>query len=233
MKRPGPPAAEAYFRDSEYWRAWSAVPDTTADIPYALAALRPFHRSILDAPCGRGRLLKSIARLHPHARLTAVDVSVDMVQQARPLVAGRAIVASVYDLPFRARTFDLVMCHQSFMHFDEPRRALAELTRVSRFDVYLSVTTRRQLNTVLRNVRLLPTSDVPHWTYNAEDLEAMLPTDFTWRVTGAFLFGQKALRLSHAQYLAVHRAVGRRIPQWLARRYGQTLFAYGHRREGT
>jgi len=154
-----------------------------------------------------------------------------MVRQARPIVAGRAVVASVYDLPFPAWTFDLVMCHQSFMHFDQPRRALTELTRVARLDVYLSVTTRRQLNTVLRRVGLLATSDVPHWTYNMEELQAILPADFTWRVTGAFLFGQKALRLSHAHYLAVHRTVGRRVPQWLARRYGQTLFVYGHRRD--
>ena len=54
--------------------------------------------------------------------------------------------------------------------------------------------------------------------------------EFVWTVTGAFLLGPKALRLSHARYAGLHHLVGRRVPQWLLRRFGQTLFVYGHRR---
>lgn len=52
--------AERFFRDSEYWRVWSQVPDMTTDIPYVLAALHPGYRRVLDVPCGRGRLLKAV-----------------------------------------------------------------------------------------------------------------------------------------------------------------------------
>ncbi len=34
-------AAERFFRESEYWRDWSRVPDLTVDIAYALRAVRP------------------------------------------------------------------------------------------------------------------------------------------------------------------------------------------------
>jgi SAM-dependent methyltransferase len=229
---PGRGEAETFFRESDYWRAWSTVPDATADVAYALRALRPAHRSVLDVPCGRGRLLKAIAGHRPDLRIVGVDVNRDMVRQAQESVpCAVSLVGSVYELPFDDRAFDLVACHQSFMHFEQPAVAIRELTRVARHDVYFSVTTRRQLNTLLRRLGLLGVSDVPHWTYNAEDLQALLTGhEFVWTVTGAFLLGSKALRLSHARYSRLHHVVGRRVPQWLLRRFGQTLFVYGHRR---
>jgi hypothetical protein len=115
------------------------------------------------------------------------------------------------------------------MHFEEPERALAELARVARHRLYLSVTTRRQLNTLLRRLGLLPPSDVPHWTYNYEEIVPRLPSDFTWQARGAFLLGRKALGLGHAPHARLHRLIGRRLPQWLLRRLGQTVFLYGTR----
>jgi SAM-dependent methyltransferase len=224
--------AERFFRDSDYWRAWSRVPDLTADIPYALAALELTDRSVLDVPCGRGRLLKTVRAALPEAELYGVDINEGMIEQVRrecPDVRARA--GSVYELPFPARRFDVVLCHESFMHFDEPARALAELARVARRRLYLSVTTRRQLNTLLRHLGVLPPSDVPHWTYNYEEIVALLPTDFAWEARGAFLLGRKALGLGHARHARLHRLIGRRLPQWLLRRLGQTVFLYGTRRE--
>jgi SAM-dependent methyltransferase len=226
----GAAPAERFFQESGYWRDWSAVPDLTADIPYALAAVRPGDRRVLDVPCGRGRLLAAVAATVPAAELFGLDVNAAMVAQAERAVArARVQVGSVYALPFGDRRFDVVLCHESFMHFDEPRAALAELCRVSGDRVYLSVTTRRQVNTVLRRLGLLGTSDVPHWTYDREDLPALLPDTFDWRVIGGFLLGRKALRLSHAGHARLHRLVGRHLPQWLLQRVGQTLFVYGSR----
>ena len=225
-------SSEDFFRESEYWRSWSGVPDLTADIPYAIGALRAAHRWVLDAPCGRGRILRGLAARRPGLRLVGIDVNHRMVRQVKESVPDAlALVASVYALPFRDRAFDLVLCHQSFMHFDQPADALGELTRVTRSDLYISVTTRRQLNTLLRRLGFLRTDAVPHWTYNLEDLTRLLPThEFVWRIVGAFLLGHKALRLPHAQHVYVHRVIGRWLPQWLLRRVGQTLFAYGRRR---
>lgn len=234
VPRPTDAHPEEFFRRSDYWQAWSRVPDSTADIPYALAALKSADRSVLDVPCGRGRLLKAAATHRPDVQLTCFDVNLDMVRQARAVVpAARAAVASVYALPLRDRAVDLVLCHESFMHFADPRAALAELTRVARTGVYLSVTTRRQLNTLLRLIGALGTSRVPHWTYDLEDLWPLLPHgEFEWRVVGAFLLGPKALRLSHSAYRRLHGVFGRLVPQWVLRRFGQTLFVYGRRIAG-
>lgn len=223
--------AERFFRDSDYWAAWSGVPDLTVDIPYALSAVRPTDHRVLDVPCGRGRLLKAVARRAPGAALFGLDINRESAARARQDVPGATVqVASVYAIPFRDESFDVVLCHESFMHFDEPRRALSELCRVSRERVYFSVTTRRQLNTLLRRIGLLGTSDVPHWTYNLEDIETLLPESFSWSIEGAILVGRKALRLSHAAHLRLHRSVGRFIPQPILRAFGQTLFVYGSRR---
>ncbi len=224
--------AEDFFRETGYWRAWSRVPDATADIPYALAAVEPTHHSILDVPCGRGRLLRSIRSYRNDVRLLGFDINADMVRQAREAVAGAQVgVASVYSVPLPDRSVDLVMCHESFMHFEDPSAALRELARVAASAMYVSVTTRRQLNTPLRRLGLLGTSDLPHWSYNIEELRSLLADyDFDWTVIGAFLVGSKALRLSHETHRRWHQRVGRRLPQWLLRRLGQTLFAYGRRR---
>jgi len=223
-------AAERFFRESDYWRAWSEVPDLTVDIDYALRAVRPGDRSVLDAPCGRGRLLKAVSRAAPAAALVGLDVNREMVAATRREVPGALVqLGSVYAIPFRDQSFDAVLCNESFMHFDEPRRALQELCRVSRERVYFSVTTRRQLNTLLRALGLLATGDVPHWTYDVEDLRPLLPEAFRWSITGGILLGRKALRLSHAAHLRLHRSVGRFIPQPILRVAGQSLFVYGWR----
>jgi SAM-dependent methyltransferase len=223
--------AEQFFAESEYWRAWSEVPDLTVDVDYALRAVRPGDRSVLDVPCGRGRLLKAVSRLAPAAALVGLDVNRDMVAAARRAIpAARVQVGSVYAIPFRDGSFDAVLCNESFMHFDEPRRALAELCRVSRERVYFSVTTRRQLNTLLRRLGLLATGDVPHWTYNVEDLRPLLPEAFRWTITGGILVGRKALRLTHAAHLRLHRTLGWLVPQPVLRVFGQSLFVYGWRK---
>src|SRR5262249_11356231 len=117
--------AERFFRDTDYWRAWSEVPDLTVDIDYALRAVRPEDRSVLAVPCGRGRLLKVVRRHAPGAMLFGLDVNVGMAAQSRTAAPDAFIqLGSVYAMPFRDRSFDSVLCNESFMHFDEPRVAL-------------------------------------------------------------------------------------------------------------
>jgi SAM-dependent methyltransferase len=223
--------AERFFRDSDYWKSWSAVPDQTVDIDYALAAVRAADRAVLDVPCGRGRLLKAVGRQAPGAALYGLDVNHEMVARSRREVPGaRVLVGSIYAIPFRERSVDVVLCNESFMHFEDPGRALAELCRVARERVYFSVTTRRQLNSVLRALHVLGTADVPHWTYNIEQLRPLLPDSFRWSITGGILIGRKALRLSHQAHRRLHRALGRFVPQPIARRFGQSLFVYGWRK---
>jgi SAM-dependent methyltransferase len=223
--------AERFFRDSDYWKAWTEVPDWTVDIDYALEAVEPHDRAVLDAPCGRGRLLKAVGARAPRAALYGLDVNDEMVARSRRDVPGATVqVGSIYALPFRDQSFDAVLCNEAFMHFDDPNRALAELCRVARARVYFSATTRRQLNTMLRALGVLGTADVPHFAYNIEELTPLLPESFRWRIRGGIVFGRKALRVSHRTHRQLHRAFGRLLPQPILRTFGQSLFAYGWRK---
>lgn len=222
-------SAETYFRDSDYWQAWQGVPEATADLPYAEAAIEPQHWRILDAPCGRGRLLRRLGGTQKWRGLYGLDINARLVEQARVLPGVTVLKGSVYALPWIDRYFDATLCHESLMHFERPAQALTELARVTKHRLYVSVTTGRNLNAALRRVHLLPTTEVPHWTYNLEDLYGLLPADFSWRIVGGFMLGRKALRLSHRAHARWHKRLGWIWPQWVLRRYGQSLFCYGTR----
>jgi len=94
----------------------------------------------LDAPCGAGRMTPVVLeRAH---RVTAVDFSPAMVEEARvalagPVADGRVVVGtgSVDDLPFPDGVFDTAVCWRLLHHVTDRAtrvRILASLARVSR-----------------------------------------------------------------------------------------------------
>lgn len=111
-----------------------------------LKALRfaniPAGASILDCPCGAGRMLPVLKERG--YKITGADVSASMVDQAR-LYAGpqgknclkeedKLVVADVFNTGFADKYFDAVMCHRLFQYFNESRDrqlALNELRRIS------------------------------------------------------------------------------------------------------
>lgn len=89
-------------------------------------------KSVLDAGCGTGALLKRLALLRPTAELTGVDLSPKMIDTARDKLNGaaRLLCADAEELPFDGREFDLLICSDSFHHYPRPERAAAEFYRV-------------------------------------------------------------------------------------------------------
>lgn len=94
-----------------------------------LAALsRP--ATVLEVGCGEGKLAQHL-EAHLHARrFVACDLSLERVS-ASPGARIEWQTASIYDLPFAARSFDLVVCCEVLEHLDEPKRGLNELCRVT------------------------------------------------------------------------------------------------------
>src|SRR5215210_1159430 len=84
---------------------------------------------VLDVGTGTGAAADEIARTG--ARVVGIDRSVGMLsvghreRPSLPVVAAEAI-----DLPFRDRTFDVVMGNFVFAHFTKVETALFDLTRV-------------------------------------------------------------------------------------------------------
>ncbi len=96
--------------------------------------------SILDIPCGYGRLTALCARLG--ITTIGADLRLDMVRLAAANVSGSQWVrASIFNLPFANDAVDGVLCIRLLHHrysFAERQQMLRELARVARRTIILS-----------------------------------------------------------------------------------------------
>ncbi len=103
-----------------------------------VASLSP--RSVLDAGCGEGETLARLDAVLPD-RVAGIDVREECIAYARHRFPEGIELSqqSVYELAFPDREFDLVLCLEVLEHLRQPHAALAELSRVSRSDLVVSV----------------------------------------------------------------------------------------------
>lgn len=95
--------------------------------------------SVLDAGCGEGFAMKHVLG-HSPGVVVGLDGSVGALRIARRLHPQRSFAAGdLLELPFPNHSFDLVVCMEVLEHLDHPEKGLAELCRVSRRWLLLSV----------------------------------------------------------------------------------------------
>ena len=95
--------------------------------------------AVLDAGCGEGETLERLGGLIDGA-VTGIDLNPESVEFAAARIpSGDFQVADLTDLPFEDDSFDLVFCLEVLEHIPNPAPALAELARVCRGDIVLSV----------------------------------------------------------------------------------------------
>jgi ubiquinone/menaquinone biosynthesis C-methylase UbiE len=106
-----------------------------ASVKNLQAHLRPGSR-VLDAGSGNGRYLGELARYYT---VTGIDISLTALRSSREQLArsGRFaehIKASVHELPFKARSFDGILCYGVLQHLfrEERGAAVVEFRRVLR-----------------------------------------------------------------------------------------------------
>lgn len=107
-------------------------------------------KSVLDVPCGAGRMRNAIP-----ARWTGVDISPSMVVQASE-GAGAVMRGSAAALPFAQDAFDAVLCCRLIHHYPgaaDRTRVLDELFRVAGSYVLLSYWDARSLTAWRRRTR--------------------------------------------------------------------------------
>ena len=120
--------ANSRFRTA---RAQARDPRMVAAILRRYGAARP--STLLDAPCGSGRLTPWLDE--QGCVTTGVDVSHSMLERARAGHGRPLVQASCAHLPFESGSFDHVVCCRLLHHLHEPQARLAvvrELVRVSR-----------------------------------------------------------------------------------------------------
>jgi 2-polyprenyl-3-methyl-5-hydroxy-6-metoxy-1,4-benzoquinol methylase len=96
--------------------------------------------SILDAGCGEGFVADIFFKAIPTVEITGFDVledSVKLAQLRNP--RGTFELGDIYNIAHEDNSFDVVCCFEVMEHLHEPDRALAEMARVARNAVVLSV----------------------------------------------------------------------------------------------
>lgn len=88
---------------------------------------------ILDVGCGEGIVPRQLRLLWPSAYFHGMDIDPELLVVARRLVPDLGCIAgSIYALPWKDRTYDLVCCTEVLEHLDFPDLALAEIIRVGK-----------------------------------------------------------------------------------------------------
>jgi ubiquinone/menaquinone biosynthesis C-methylase UbiE len=99
----------------------------------AVSAGRPIR--VLDVGCGTGKFAAHIHQEMPHAEVWGVDLVAGMLAQGAP--RWRHLEKTVFPvqgdserLPFAAGSFDFITCANSFHHYPDQAKAVAEMHRV-------------------------------------------------------------------------------------------------------
>jgi SAM-dependent methyltransferase len=96
--------------------------------------------SFLDAGCGEGFVADLVLQQHPDVKLTGFDFNPASVQMAREMnPSAEFVVASIFEVPFGPRSFDVTGCFEVLEHQTDPASALRELARVTNRALVLSV----------------------------------------------------------------------------------------------
>ena len=96
--------------------------------------------SILDVGCGEGFTLHKLQEAGIGKKLEGIEylkraIALGKKQYPHLLIKQ----GSIYELPYKANSFDLVLCTEVLEHMDDPKKALSELVRVSKKYLLLSV----------------------------------------------------------------------------------------------
>jgi len=95
---------------------------------------------ILDVGCGEGETIVKLKQSKIGKTLEGIDNSQDALKIGRKIYPGINIKdGDIYKLPYKDNSFDLVICTEVLEHLDNPKKALAELRRISSKYILLSV----------------------------------------------------------------------------------------------
>lgn len=94
----------------------------------------PEQPQVLDVGCGTGRLLNRLVKQYPDLRGTGLDLSPEMLAQARQKAIDcdriQFVPGTSHAMPFGDDQFDAAFCSISFLHYPDPVVVLGELKRV-------------------------------------------------------------------------------------------------------
>ena len=93
-------------------------------------------KTLLDVGTGPGHFPIIVAQAFPHLRIVGVDLSPDMISEAKKNVEKAGVKnveikeADVLELPFDSESFDVVTSNFSIKHWQDREKGLSEILRV-------------------------------------------------------------------------------------------------------
>lgn len=96
--------------------------------------------SVLDVGCGEGFTLEMLRKQKIGKKLVGIeylDTAIKIGKKVHPKIEFKQ--GTIYELPYKDKTFDLVICTEVLEHLEEPEKALKELVRVSKKYCVISV----------------------------------------------------------------------------------------------
>jgi SAM-dependent methyltransferase len=149
-------------------------------------------RRVLEVGCGEAVVIQYLSGRLPGVRFVGAELDGAALARGRVRCPGVPLVqADAYQLPFRSRGYDLVLCLEVLEHLEDPGRALRELRRVSRGGCLLSVPHEPffRLGNLFRGKNVLrlgnPSDHVQHW--GAADFASFCGAELAVRTaTGSF-----------------------------------------------
>src|SRR3989344_3585464 len=97
-------------------------------------------KTILDAGCGEGFTLNKLYQEEMGEELEGIDGSEEAISIGKKIHPHLSLKrASIYKLPYKDSSFDLVLSTEVLEHLEEPEKALKEIIRVTRKYILLSV----------------------------------------------------------------------------------------------
>ena len=97
-------------------------------------------KRVLDAGCGEGFSLNKLMINKVGEQLEGIEYSKEAINIGKKLFPKANIKQrSIYDLPYKDGSFDLIVCTEVLEHLEDPQKALLEIVRVSKKYAILSV----------------------------------------------------------------------------------------------
>lgn len=140
-----------------------------------VTTIKPLNpKNILDAGCGEGFTLLKLVEKGIGKKLEGIEnsqLAIDLSKKVNPQLTIKH--GSIYSLPYKDGSFDLVISTEVLEHLDDPKKGISELIRVS--NKYLLLTVPNEpwftMQRILRGKNLLHLGAHPehvnHWTKNS------------------------------------------------------------------
>jgi SAM-dependent methyltransferase len=219
-------SSKGYYEQNTLWGAQLDEREQ-ARIEGVLKLIPPEVGSILDVGCGDGRITNRLAAKYP--RVVGVDISEEALQH----VKAETVKALVESLPFKDRSFDLVLATELLEHLPKAiyHKAIAEMKRVAKEWILISVPWKEQLS--IGQARCVRCGVIFHVNYhyrnfNSSSLKRLFFPEFKLVICRQ-VGGERAYY--HPLLLWTKRRVGgiwARTPSTVCPRCGTLLYGSGY-----